>query len=541
MKIGLIGINSQFVHSNLALYYLREELPSSWEGDLREYNNNEPILRIFYDIAAQNFDVVAFSVYLWNKETVIKLTELLRSALPDLRILLGGPEPTYAPDDFPHYDYIVYGALEKTITPLLDCLEKGEICSLPGVCGEVQFAEDWKFPYHESDLPRLKNRLVYYESSRGCPYRCAFCLSSAEKYTAFLPLERVKKELDFFLEHEIPVVKLVDRTFNSPKERGKEILRYLLAHYRSGVTFHFELKGELLDDETVDLLVSAPRGYFQVEIGVQSLNEDALAESERRNRWEKTKALYKRLINAENVHTHFDLIAALPHEDLSSFICGFNEVMTLEPHYLQLGFLKLLPGTKLEAERKKFGYAAESFPPYEVICSKNMSVADLSVLKRMDGFMDTVYNKGRLRQTLHYGLKKYNGGAFQLFSGLDPDDMVGSLSAILPDDAAAWAPLLRLDGFLCGSGGNVTAEEEKEVQYFVQDRERVSALLPHYAAETPREVYKRIRILKFPVKMEFDSRGMVETLLCGETTLLLDFHEKGKQKKGKSDPTVYVL
>ena len=120
MKIGLIGINSQFVHSNLALYYLREELPSSWEGDLREYNNNEPILRIFYDIAAQNFDVVAFSVYLWNKETVIKLTELLRSALPDPRILLGGPEPTYAPDDFPHYDYIVYDALEKTITPLLD-------------------------------------------------------------------------------------------------------------------------------------------------------------------------------------------------------------------------------------------------------------------------------------------------------------------------------------------------------------------------------------------------------------------------------------
>ena len=155
--------------------------------------------------------------------------------------------------------------------------------------------------------------------------------------------------------------------------------------------------------------------------------------------------------------------------------------------------------------------------------------------------MDTVYNKGRLRQTLHYGLKKYNGGAFQLFSGLDPDDMVGSLSAILPDDAAAWAPLLRLDGFLCGSGGNVTAEEEKEVQYFVQDRERVSALLPHYAAETPREVYKRIRILKFPVKMEFDSRGMIETVLCGETTLLLDFHEKGKQKKGKADPTVYVL
>ncbi|MGN0963178.1 MAG: DUF4080 domain-containing protein, partial [Clostridia bacterium] len=241
------------------------------------------------------------------------------------------------------------------------------------------------------------------------------------------------------------------------------------------------------------------------------------------------------------VHTHFDLIAALPHEDLSSFICGFNEVMTLEPHYLQLGFLKLLPGTKLEAEREKFGYAAESFPPYEVIRSKDMSVADLAVLKRMDGFMDTVYNKGLLRQTLHYGLKRYDGGAFQLFSRLRLDDMIGSLREILPDDAAAWAPLLRLDGFLCGSGGHVTAEEEREVQRFVQDRERVSLLLPHYANETPREIYKRIRMLKFPVKMKFDSRGMIESVFPGETRLLLDFHEKGKQKKGKANPKVYVL
>lgn len=541
MKIGLIGINSQFVHSNLALYYLREELPPSWEGELLEYNNNEPLLRIFYDIESHHFDVVAFSVYLWNKETVIKLTQLFRSSLPETKILLGGPEPTYAPGDFPFFDYIIYGALEVTFAPLLECMERDELCSLPGIRGEVQFADEWKFPYHESDLPRLKNRLVYYETSRGCPYRCAFCLSSAEKRTAFRPMERVKKELDFFLEHQIPVVKLVDRTFNTPKERGKEILRYLLNHYRPGVTFHFELKGELLDDETVELLTSAPRGYFQIEIGVQSLNEAALAESERHNRWEKTKLYYKRLIESENVHTHFDLIAALPHEDLDSFVRGFDEVMSLEPHYLQLGFLKLLPGTKLAAEKKRFGYAAESFPPYEVVKSKDISVSELSFLKKMDAFMDGIYNKGRLKQTLHYAMKRKDGGAFQLFSRLDPEDIVKSLEDLLPEGENVWESLSRLDGFLWGCGGNVTPEEEKAVQKFVQDRERISALLPHYGQETPREIYKRVRMLHFPVKLIFSSKGMVEEVIPGETWLLLDCHEKGKQKRGKKGPTVYLL
>lgn len=541
MKIGLIGVNSQFVHSNLALYYLREELPSTWEGKILEYNNNEPILHIFYDMASYGFDAVAFSVYLWNKETVINLTQLLRSALPEVTIILGGPEPTYAPDDFSDYDYIVYGALENTFPSLLRSLEKGETCRLPGVCGEVQFADDWKFPYHESDMPRLKNRLVYYETSRGCPYRCAFCLSSAEPNTAFLPLERVTRELDFFLSHDIPVVKLVDRTFNASKARGKAILRYLLDHYKPGVTFHFELKGELLDEETVDLLISAPRDYFQVEIGVQSLNEAALAESERRNQWEKTKAFYRRLIEAENVHTHFDLIAALPHENLASFISGFDEVMTMEPHYLQLGFLKLLPGTKLAAEKEQFGYAAESFPPYEVVKSKDISVSDLAALKKMDAFMDEIYNKGRFKQTLHYAMKQNDGHTFQLFSRLRGEDMACSLTEVLPMEEKVWESLTRLDGFLAGSGGNVTPEEEREVQAFVQDRDRIAQLLPHYARETPREIYKRIRMLKFPVSICFDHRGMVETVLSGETRLLLDFHEKGKQKRGKQKPTLYVL
>lgn len=544
MKIGLIGINSQFVHSNLALYYLREELPDSWEGDIREYNNNEPILKVFYSIAQQHYDAVAMSVYLWNKETVIKLSELLKTSFPALKIILGGPEPTYAPDDFHFADYIVAGALEPVWKDLLSVIENNEDADrLHGVNdGIVQFSDTWKFPYHEEDMERLRNRLVYYETSRGCPYRCAFCLSSAENNTAFLPLERVKKELDFFLRHDIPVVKLVDRTFNSPKERGKEILRYLLDHYKPGVTFHFELKGELLDDETVDLLISAPRDYFQVEIGVQSLNISALDESCRKNRWEETKRYYKRLILAENVHTHFDLIAGLPHENLESFIAGFNEVMTIMPHYMQVGFLKLLPGTKLEKERHFHGYVSESFPPYEVVKSNDLSVADFSELKKLDSFMDAVYNKGVLKRTLRYAMKKNGHDTYSLFMYLaDHSDPVDALNAYLPETDGVWESLVRLDGFLCGNGGSVTAEEEKEINRAVQDKEFVLKYLPHYVNESPREIYKRTRILILPVRLVFDEFRCVREASPGKTMILLDLHKKGKQKRGKQEPDFYIL
>lgn len=543
MKIGLIGINSQFVHSNLALYYMREEIGDRWENEIKEYNNNEPILNIFYDIQSKHYDIVALSVYLWNKETVIKLMELLHSANPNLKIIIGGPEATYSQKDFPCSDYIVCGALEATFIPLLECMESDKDTSdLDGVNGIVQFSADWKFPYHESDLPRLKNRLVYYETSRGCPYHCAFCLSSAEKNTAFLSMDRVKSELLFFLEHEIPVVKLVDRTFNAPRERGKEILRFLLDHYRPGVTFHFELKGELLDDETVDLLVSAPAGYFQVEIGVQSLNLSALEESQRHNHWEQTKFYYKRLIDAENIHTHFDLIAALPHEDLSSFISGFNEVMTIMPHYLQVGFLKLLPGTKLDRDQEKHGYVAESFPPYEVVKSNNMSTADLALLKRLDHFMDIVYNKGILNHTIRYAMKKNGYDTFSLFIKMaEETDYAHVLQNLIPEPMGAWNALIRFDHFLSGIGGNVTSEEEREINRFVQDKDEVLKYLPHYEGESPREIYKRTRILLLPVKLCFDNTGFVSEIKEGTSKILLDFHNKGKQKRGKQRPDFYIL
>lgn len=543
MKIGLIGVNSQFVHSNLALYYLRENLPQGMTGEIREFNNNEPILNIFYEIVAGNYDIIAFSVYLWNRETVLKLLSLVKEALPETVLILGGPEPTYATEAFSPYGIVIPGALEPLWQELLTAIERGEDPERSmGILAEPSFAQDWKFPYHEEDIPALKHRLVYYETSRGCPYRCAFCLSSAEKRRAYLPVERVKKELDFFLHHEFSVVKLVDRTFNAPKERAKEILRYLLDHYRPGITFHFELKGELLDRETVDLLTAAPKDYFQVEIGVQSLNDETLAESCRLAQWEQTKDYYQELIAADSLHTHFDLIAALPHEDLASFAQGFNEVMSLYPDYLQLGFLKLLPGTKLAEERERFGYIAETFPPYEVVRSKDISMAELHRLKKIDHFMDTVYHKGNLRQTLRFALKINGNDSFALFSALaESTDYETTLQTLLPQEGPVWHSLLRLDGFLLNHGEPVTAAEEGELNRFLQDKTAIATVLPHYRDMAPREIYKRVRFLQFPVAFFFDGKGHMEKVTPGHSRLLLDYHRKGKQKRGKCRPDVHIL
>lgn len=542
MKIGLIGINSQFVHSNLALYYLREELPQTAWGEIREFSNNDPILDIFYAIINADYDILAFSVYLWNKETVCRLTELIKGADASKIIILGGPEPTYAPSDFFYADYIVYGALEPTWKPLIEALiNHTSTDGIPGIHGEIGFADEWRFPYHQSDLPGLDHRLVYYETSRGCPYHCAFCLSSAEKRTAFRPLDEVYRELDFFLNSSVAVVKLVDRTFNAPVKRGKEIIKYLLAHYRPGITFHFEIKGELLDEETVDLLCSAPKDYIQVEIGVQSLNKETLAISAREHQWEKTKPLYQKLIASENVHTHFDLIAALPHEDFTSFGESFNEVMTLQPHYLQLGFLKLLPGTRLCTEGDCYGYVAESFPPYEVIRSDDISCKELAELKKLDGFMDEIYNKGRYRNTLRYAMYLNGEDTFGLFRSLLVfDDIALGLNQLLPLTEGGWEALARLDSFLFGRGGEVSAEEEKAVNEFLNDEANIANYLPHYSDFHRREIYKRIRILHFPVALEQTENGMI-TVKPGASRVLIDFREKGKFRKHKNAVAFYLI
>ncbi len=542
MKIGLIGLNSQFVHSALALYYLRETAPPFCHCTIREYNINEPILDIFYDITSEDWDILAFSCYIWNKETLLKLLPLLRQTLAKTVFILGGPEATYTPKDFPQADYIVYGALEDSWPRLLETLDKGLVPDLPGLKGEIQFAFDWPFPYREEDIPALKHRFVYYETSRGCPYKCGFCLSSAEKNTAFLPLERVKRELDFFIAADIPVVKLVDRTFNHPKERAKEILGYLIGKESHNTTFHLELKGELIDDETLAMLLSAPPGLFQVEIGIQTLNEEALKASRRSNRWEEVKAIYEKLGKADNVHTHFDLIAALPYEDYKSFQYSFSEAMTIMPNHMQLGFLKLLPGTSLAEAKKKHGYIAQEYPPYEVVANNYISPGEMGELKKIDKFLDSYYNKGQLKNLFRFAMDAWEKPLFSLFHSLSGSSLEPALalSELMPEKRDIWCGLARFDSFLAGRKVRVTPEEEKELKDFLSRREMVDKLLPHYIGFPMREIYKRVRLGIFPFSFKLDGQKLID-VYKGESMVLFDYKVKTNKKLDMVPVSVYVL
>lgn len=535
MKINAVAVNSQFVHSNLALYYLRENTPSHMDFSMAEYTINDPLTEIFYDITAEDWDILAFSVYIWNKEVIQKLLPLIRGVCPNTVIILGGPEPTYAPKDFPEGDYIVYGALEPTWEPLLLSLEAGEVPDLLGIQGIPQFAPDWKFPYRSEDLPVFAHRLVYYETSRGCPYQCGFCLSSAEKSTGFLPMERVKEELTFFLDAAIPVVKLVDRTFNYPKERGKEIIRFLLEHYKPHMTFHFELKGELIDEEMLALFAAAPKDFFQVEIGIQTLNEQALSASKRKNQWEKTKEVYRRLIAMDNIHTHFDLIAGLPFEDYLSFQHSFSEAMSIFPNHMQLGFLKLLPGTVFWQQRDVHGYIAETHPPYEIVENQYISHKELGLLKKIDGYMDRWYNKGGYPTLFRFAMDAYEGSLFSFFLSLAESDKEPpeAISALLPEKEVMWQQLSRFDSFMSGRKVHVTLEEDKLVHRFLKSEENIEIYLPDYWGMSPREIYKRIRIGAFPVAFVEEGKRIVG-VEEGYCHVLFDYKEKGNAKKTKT-------
>lgn len=504
MKIALIGLNSKFSDSNLALYYLREALPprTDLEVDLLELTVNAPFLATVAAIAGSKADVLAFSAYIWNKETLQKLLPLLRRILPETVIVLGGPEATFSPAAFPWADLILRGAAEALWPRLVRELLAGKsIEELGYLTEETGFVTDWPFPYREEDRERLQNRLIYYETSRGCPFHCSFCLSAAEKRMAFLPVERVKSDIDRLLCLEGRTIKFVDRTFNQPPERAGEILRYLLTQARPGITFHFELKGDLLTDELIGLLQAAPDGYFQVEIGIQSLNEQTLAAVGRRHDWQRLRQAVVRLLKKDNLHVHLDLIAGLPHETLSSFQSGFDAVWQLGCHRLQLGFLKVLPGTPLADTAQ--GYISLPFPPYEVLASPDLPFSDMEKIRQVEAVLEREYNSGRHPLALHWAAAHFPDGAFALFYRLSQrkkQPLADALQLFVPMEEGFWPALLRYEAFMQGKKHPVTVAEEKAAVAFLHEEGTPARYFPHLIGERPQDIYKKIRLLQ----LDFD-------------------------------------
>ena len=432
MKYLLAAINAKYIHSNLGVYSLKryaEEKLAAAGGiriELGEYTINHQMERILQDIYKRSPDVVGFSCYIWNILYVKELVRNLKKVMPGVRIWLGGPEVSYDAEkvlsELPEAELVMLGEGEETFRQLVELAErtgaderelqwKKSLASIRGITyrteegnlcttGPAPLMNLDELPFSYENLEGLEHRIIYYESSRGCPFSCSYCLSSIDKKVRFRSLELVKKELGFFLERKVPQVKFVDRTFNCKKSHSMEIWRYLLEHDNGVTNFHFEVSADLLDEEELALIGQMRPGLIQLEIGVQTTYPETIAEIRRRMDLEKLAANVAAVNERKNVHQHLDLIAGLPFETLERFQQSFDDVYRMEPEQLQLGFLKVLKGSYMAEMAKTYGIEYQSQPPYEVLSTRWLSYGDLILLKGVEEMVEVYYNSGQFRAVI---------------------------------------------------------------------------------------------------------------------------------------------
>lgn len=426
-KIVLAALNAKYIHSNLALRYLSrfQENDKKYHIITKEFTINQRMDFIIEELFRLQPDAVFFSAYIWNVETIRQLCPVLKKVLPDCILGFGGPEVSYESEAFlrenPAVDIVMRGEGELVFTKLLSHFETGtpalqEIGSLTyREKGEIRSTMQeppldlalLPFPY-DADFRDVENQIIYYESSRGCPYSCAYCLSSVEKGVRFVPLEKVLPDLQKFLDAGVRQVKFIDRTFNCKKSHAMAIWQYLHTHDNGITNFHFEMTADLIDEETIDFLKGVRKGLFQFEIGVQSTNPHTIAAIHRNVDFDKLSAIVKQIKAGGNIHQHLDLIAGLPHEDYASFSRSFNDVYALQPEQLQLGFLKVLKGSMLHQRQKDFSIVYHETAPYEVLTTHVLPYTDTLRLKYIEEMVELYYNSGKFLHTLAYLVPLYD-------------------------------------------------------------------------------------------------------------------------------------
>ena len=434
MKILLAACNAKYIHSNLAVYDLKA-YSSDYDKEvfLREYTINQPKDEILKDIYGSGADVVCFSCYIWNISFVRELIRDLAKILPETAFWAGGPEVSYDAENFltemPEVTGVLVGEGEKTFHDLLEYYidGKGSLGEIRGIAyrdGEEIRHNGWRelmnlseIPFVYQHLEEFENRIIYYESSRGCPFSCSYCLSSIDKKLRFRDLELVKKELQFFLDHKVPQVKFVDRTFNCKHEHAMAIWKYILEHDNGVTNFHFEVSADLLRDEEMDLMAKMRPGLIQLEIGVQSTNPETIRAIHRHMDLDKLERCVDRVHSFRNIHQHLDLIAGLPYEDYDTFHRSFNDVYQMKPDQLQLGFLKVLKGSLMKEEAEKYGIVHKEKEPYEVLSTNWLTYGEVLKLKMVESMVEVYYNSGQFWHTLEY-LVPFEKDAFTFYEKL---------------------------------------------------------------------------------------------------------------------------
>ena len=421
MNVVLSTLNSKFIHSSLALRYLKAYGEAHGQAyDIVEYTINMPVLHILSDITEHDIDVLGFACYIWNIEMTLHVVDMVKAVRPDIKIVLGGPEVSFTADELlercPNIDYIVQGEGEEAFHALVTALQLGNDGLdpvIPGVRGrrdgsilgsaeavEVRDLSTIPFPYTEEDMDDLEHKIIYYESSRGCPFSCQYCLSGNKNTVRFFPQERTLEELQWFIDHGVKQVKFVDRTFNCAPHHHRPLMEFM-RDSDTDMNFHLEMEPELMTEWETNILCETPPGRIQIEVGVQSTHKKTLDAINRYNDWPYIQKSIRPIIQAGRTHVHMDLIVGLPHEDFNRFGQSFNDLFSLQPHALQIGFLKLLKGSGVRRMRE-YKYVADPLAPYEVLSTHVLPYDDVRFLKYFEDVFERFYNSERFRTTFGY-------------------------------------------------------------------------------------------------------------------------------------------
>ncbi len=419
MKIILAACNAKYIHSNLAVYDLQAYARQYQQHILlKEYTINQQKDEIMKDLYEEKPDVICFSCYIWNISFVKELAEDLKKVLPSVPFWAGGPEVSFDAEAFlaanPAFDGVMVGEGEETFLELAGYYvdHRKSLEQIRGIVfrkenqvlhnGWREIMDLSKVPFPYKDLQDFDHRIIYYESSRGCPFSCSYCLSSVDKKLRFRSLDLVRKELQFFLDHKVPQVKFVDRTFNCKHDHAMAIWKYIVEHDNGVTNFHFEIAADLLREEELELMATMRPGLIQLEIGVQSTNLQTLEAIHRKTDFSRICQIVERIHSFGNIHQHLDLIAGLPYEDYDSFHHSFNDVYALRPQQFQLGFLKVLKGSLMKQMEKEYGIVHKEKEPYEVLSTNWITYEDVLNLKKVENMVEVYYNSGQFENSLKY-------------------------------------------------------------------------------------------------------------------------------------------
>lgn len=543
MKTVIIALNSKYIHSALAPWYLKENCTSDCgEVKVLEFSINEATDFVLERIYDENCDIAAFSCYIWNISEVLKIADNLKSILPKVKIILGGPEVSFGSIELMQQnkgiDFILSGEGEQTFPQLLRSLENQtmdykNINSLTYRDGDnIVSSESYavvedlnmiRSPYSEEMFLAAGNKIIYYESSRGCPFNCSYCLSSTFKGVRYLPLERVKADILSFIKAGTTMVKFVDRTFNCNLDRAKQIVSFIIDN--AGAThFHFEAAADLFDEELLSILSKAPTGLIQFEVGVQSTNSDTLMAVNRKTKLDEVFSKVQKLNSFGNIHLHLDLIVGLPYEDYASFRQSFNEVYSLKPQQLQVGFLKLLKGSHIRAEADKYDYKFRNYPPYEVLCNQYLSYGEISRLKNIEDMVERFFNSGRFNKTLDYLIKGFFDSPFDFYEklsvyfkecryfeySLSSRDLYTSIlefaEACFPNiDLRVVNELLKFDFLVSNNTNNLPKGVTRDIEAgfkekcfeFLKTEEYIKEYVPHFEGIPAKQIYNKVHFERF--------------------------------------------